>query len=310
MAIKPDTRLKIRRFFKKYGKIIAIILATWVGIIIINKLLGKINTNTEPSTTYQPHVSVLDENSSAPKKVQNAMEDFVKQYVEYCNNGEYENAYNMISEDCKNDNFSSFEYYKSYVSNKFTKNKKYTIQNYSNYNDKYIYTVKLYDDVLATGLTNSTYMYQEEKITASYDEKNNVVFSVGNFIEKQKIQSVQENEYLKVDIRSKTVEYSLESYEIKLTNRSENTIVIKNGRVNNEVLLNIGSEYRQEINNNEIILKPNESRTCYLIFNKFYDDGCTSKSIVLNSVRVVEQYIEDNSNEDNSIYKFSMELGL
>lgn len=308
--MKADTRIKIKKFLEKYGKLIAIIIFIWISIVLVNNFLKNFNTKSEPTTTYTPHTSVLDGTSSAPKKVQNSIEEFVEQYIEYCNNKEYEKAYNMISDECKENNFDTFSNYKSYVSNKFGNKKIYSIQNYSNYNDKYIYVVKLYDDFLATGLTNSTYKYQEEKITASYDEKENVVFSVGNFIEKQDIQSVQENEYLKVDVRNKKVKYNFEIYEIKLTNRSENTIIIENGTIDNEVLLNLGKEYRKEADATNLILKPNETKTVNLIFNKFYDDGVDSKSIIFNSIRVVEDYIEDNPNEDNSIYKFSMELGL
>ena len=308
--MKADFKLKTNRFFKKYGKIIAIVAFIWLFIIMVNKFLGDNEVNTKPTTTYEPHVSVLNENSNAPKKVQNSIEEFIEQYVEYCNNGEYENAYNMISDDCKNDNFNTLYQFESYVSNKFTNKKIYSIQNYSNFNGKYIYSIKLYDDILATGLTNSSYKYHEEKVTASYDEDKNIVFSVGNFIEKKDIKSVQENDYLKVDVKSKRVRYEFEIYEVKLTNRSEKTIVIENGYVDDEVLLDIGADLRTELDRKDIILQPNVSKTVNIIFNKFFDDGRDAKYLIFNSIRVVENYIENNSNEENSIYKFSMQLGL
>lgn len=306
--MKADTRLKIHKLFKKYGKIVAIAVIIWISIVFINKFLEKNSIKTEPTTTYTPHTAVLDGSGSVPKKIQNSIEEFVEEYVEYCNTREYEKAYNMISDDCK-DFFGSFAQYKSYVSNKFGSKKIYSIQNYSNYDDKYIYTVKLYDDILASGLTNSTYMYQEEKIIAS-NENGKVVFSVGNFVEKKDITSVQENKYLKIDIKNRISKYNFEIYEIKLTNRSENTIVVENGFVENEVLLNLGEEYRTQVDATEIILEPNETRVVNLTFEKFYDNGLDSKSIIFNSIRVVENYIEDNPNEENSIDKFSMELGL
>lgn len=308
--MKPNTRLKINKFIKKYGKLIGIVILAWLFILLLNNFLKRSQAPKKPTTTYTPHTAVLDSGSSSPKKVQNSIEKFVEEYVEHCNNKEYEKAYEMISEECKKNNFISFEDFKSYVNNKFNSKKIYSIQNYSNYDDKYIYSIKLYDDVLATGLTNSTYRYQEEKITVSYDENNNIVFSVGNFIEKEKVQSVQENEYLKVDVVNKIIKYSFEAYEVKFTNRSDKTIVIRNENVENEILLNIGAEYRTQMPGANIILEPNESTTAILQFNKLYDDGINSKSIIFNSIRVVENYIDDNPNEENSIYKFSMELGL
>lgn len=308
--MNPNIKLKIHNFLKKYGKIIGIVICVWVTIILINGLLKVTDNKKEPSTTYEPHVSIMDQSSSSPKKVQKAMEDFIEEYVEYCNNGEYEKAYNMISEECKDYAFKTLTEYKDYVQNKFNKEKIYSIQNYSNYNGKYIYSVKLYDDILATGLTNSNYMYQEEKIVASYDKDRNVVFSVGNFIEQQEILSVQENDYVKIDVRSKIVKYNFEIYNVKITNKSEKTILIKNNQINNEVLLNLSNEYRKEISSNNIILEPEESKTINIGFEKFYDDGVDSKSIIFNSIRVVDNYIEENPNEDNAVHKFSMELGL
>lgn len=206
--------------------------------------------------------------------------------------------------------FSFLYQFESYVSNKFTNKKIYTIQNYSNYNDKYIYSIKLYEDMLATGLTNSSYKYQEEKVTASYDKNGDIVFSVGNFIEKQEINSVQENEYLKVDVISKSIRYGFEIYEVKITNRSEYTAIIENEYVDNEIMLNTGADLRQRVDKTDIILQPNTFKTVTLTFNKFFDDGQKSQQLLLNSVRMVENYIPDNANEENVIYKFSMELGL
>ncbi len=42
--------------------------------------------------------------------------------------------------------------------------------------------LKLYDNFLATGLTNQKYRYVEEKMAINYDEDGNIVFSVGNYM--------------------------------------------------------------------------------------------------------------------------------
>lgn len=310
MGLKPDTRIKIRRFLKNNGKLISIIAFVWIVVIGINQLLKIANKQKEPTTTYTPHVAVMDSVEKAPTKVKNSMEEFVDQYITYCNNEQYTAAYNMLSDECK-DYFGTFESYAGYVSSKFDQPKIYSIQNYSNKDGKYIYNIKLYDDILATGLTNTVYNYQEEKITASYDEEKNVVFSVGNFIGEVAINNVQENEYVKIDLLSKTVKYSTETYKVKITNRSENTLVIKNGELKNEVLLQLGGDLREDINSsNPIIIRPGNSSTYNITFNKYYDGASEAENLIFNSIRVVENYIEDNPNEENAIYKFSVQLAL
>ena len=310
MGLKPDTRIKIRNFFKKYGKLIGIIAFVWFTIIAINSLLKENNKIKEPTTTYTPHEAVLDSKEKAPTKVKSSMEEFIDKYINYCNNEQYTAAYNMLSDECK-DYFGSFSTYAAYVSNKFDQPKIYSIQNYSNKDGKYIYNVKLYDDILATGLTNSTYNYQQEKITASYDEDNNVVFSVGNYIGEVEINNVQENDYVKIDLLSKSVKYSTETYKVRITNRSENILVIKNGFAESEVVLQMDGEIREDIaTNNKIIIEPGEENLAYFTFNKYYDDVKEAQNLIFNSIRVVENYIEDDPNEDNAIYKFSVQLGL
>lgn len=304
MRLKADIELKLRRFFRKYGRILIVIFVIVAIIITVDRILKNANKYETPTTTLTPDEPVLDNGGTVPKKVHNTVEEFIDQYVKYCNSGDYSSAYAMISEDCKQEYFGSITYFIEYVQNKFYDERNYAIQSYSTFNDKYIYTVKLFDDFLATGLTNSKYRYQEEKIVASYDEDRNIVISVGNFIEKNEIQSVQENEYLKVDIKNQIIKYSYEEYVIKLTNRSNYTVIIQNSEADEkEIVMNLGQEVRNNEVTTEVILEPGESKIIYPIFQKFYDDGDTTKEVIFTSVRVVDE----NGNE---IDKMSMRMGF
>lgn len=304
MKLKADIELKLRRFLRKYGRVLIIVFVIVAIIISIDRILKNSNNLDTPQTTLTVDQPVLDNGGTVPKKVHNTVEVFVRQYVDFCNAEDYASAYAMISEDCKSDYFGSINNFENYVKNKFYQEKKYAIQSYSTFNDKYIYTVKFFDDILATGLTNSQYRYQEEKIVASYDENKNIVISVGNFIEKNEIQSVQENEYLKVDVKSQTIKYSFEEYKIKLTNRSNYTVIIQNSEAEDkEIMINLGAETRHNELTNDVILEPGESKTINPVFQKFYDDGDTTKEVIFTSVRVVDE----NGNE---IDKMSMRMGF
>lgn len=304
MGLKVDIELKIRRFFRRFGKGILVAIAIFFIILAINKMFKNINQNKKPETTYTPSTPVMDDTANIPTKVQKSTEEFIDEYIKYCNNGEFSKAYEMISEDCKKDYFGSYTDYENYVKRKFETPKQYVIQSYSVYNKKYIYSVKLFDDFLATGLTNSTYRYQEEKLVASYNDNNKLVFSVGNFIEKNKMQSVQENNYLKVDVREQIVFYEYEEYKIRLTNRSDYTIIIQNlDAEDDEVVIDLGRDQRANLNIEPIILEPGSTSTVIPIFSKGYDNKSTTKAIKFTSVRVVDE------NEDE-IDKFSMTMGF
>lgn len=312
-----DFRLKVRHFFKKHRKFIFIVAIIFVLVFSVNTVLKNMSKSTVPTTTYTPNKAVLNSSSKVPDKVADSFETFIDKYFEYCNKRDYKSAYNLISEDCKSNYFENrYENFVKYVENKFTNEKCYAIQNYSNYNDKYIYSVKIFDDFLATGLTNQSYQYQEEMMVASYDENKNIVFSIGNYIETKPLTNTASNDYLKVELKSVDIKYSYQIYEIKLSNRVNDTIVIQDGFADSdEICLVVDGEYRQTDSYNiDIVLEPKETITVKLVFPKFYDSDSTAEKIVFSSVRVMSEYtgVEENAQAEieNAIDKFSMNIPI
>lgn len=305
MKLKADIELKLRRFFRKYGKYILVGIAIFFTIVAVDRMLKSFNKQKGPETTFTPNVPIMDDTAQVPSKVQKTVEDFIAEYIDYCNEGDFTSAYAMLSDDCKNDFFGTFSDYKDYVKNKFKKPRKYTIQSYSIFNGKYIYSVKLFDDFLATGITNSSYRYQEEKIVASYDENQKLVFSVGNFIEKDELKSVQENDYLKVSVLDKVVLYEVEKYRVKVTNKSDYTVIIQNmDAEDDEIILSLGRDKRPNfVTSDEIILSPGESQIIRPMFSKGYDYGGSAESLIFTSVRVIDE-------NENEVDKFSMTMGF
>ena len=271
-----------------------------------------------PQTTYQPNVAVLDsKESSVPTKVATSFETFIEDYIGYCNNRNYVAAWNLISADCKKNFFGdSYDLYVQYVQQKFNGNtKRYAIQDYSNLDGKYIYNVKIFDDFLATGLTNQRYSFQEEKIIVSYDENKNIVFSVGNYMESQKLTYMDSNDYLRVEVTEAVKKYSFIIYQFKFMNRTNYTIVMKDGLSGNwEVGMAIGNEVRATTDDTAIVLGPGESKTVSLSFPKFYDTSSKPTGIIFNAVRVMENYTGNpetaEAEIENAIDKFSMTIAF
>lgn len=318
-----EFRLKFRRFVRKYKKIIIVAFIIWGIVFFINMLLSNRKIEPEATTTYEPHTAVIDSTTSTPKALQDPIEDLIEEYIGYCNEGNYQKAFNMLSEDCRKYEFENdVEKFMEHVLVKMPVPKKYSIQDYSNvkYGNKrlYIYEIKYIDDLLATGLTNSTYSYTSEKLTF-YDGDNGIEMSAGNFIYYTDIKSISENEYFKIDIIGKIVNYSIESYQVKLTNRSNYTVVVADGQETNETALILPNEVRNRSDVSDIVLSPQESKELTMIFPKFVDDGDTSQSLLFSSIRVMEKYsgVEDEvpaetiqAEIDNAIAKFSMEVSV
>lgn len=318
MATVTDFRLKIRHWFRKYGKIVFIVVIAVAIIFTINRYLMLTDTITTPQTSYTPEISVINPNNETPSIIQSTAEEKIEEYVGYCNEGKYQKAFNMLSKDCQKYGFNdSIDDFVDYVLVKMFTRKKYSFQNYSNYKGYYIYEVKYIDNILATGLTNQTYNYSTEKIIF---KKNGSDFdmSVGNFVNYEEIKNVLENDYIKIDVIDKLTRYSIETYKVKFTNRTDSTVVISDNLVKNEVKLVLPQEYRNVENTNDIvILSPGETRTVSFTFTKFFDDGDVSQGLLFSAVRVIENYKGANGTEeeqkseiDNAIAKFSVEIPL
>lgn len=318
-----EFRLKFRHFLKKYKKVIIIALIIWGCIFLFNLLITHKTVQPQAETSYEIHASVMNSSSETPKSMQQPIEDIVEEYVGYCNEGNYQKAFDMLSEGCRkyafNDDIALFM---DHVLTKMPTPKEFVLQDYSNMkydNEKlYIYEIKYLDDYLATGLTNSTYTYTSERMTFYENEDGNIEMNVGNYIYHSDIKSISENEYLKLDVIDKVVKYSIETYRVKLTNRSNYTVVIADGVENDEIGLKLTNETRKRSEINDIVLSPKEELEFEVTFPKFVDDGDLSTAFILSSVRVMEHYsgTEDVPKEtiqyeiDNAISKFSMEANI
>ena len=317
-----DLRVKVRHFLKKNGKMVLIIFLIWLAIFLLNYILKHSPKEYKPTTTYQKHTAVINTESSVPKEVSSTIENILEEYIGYCNEGNYQRAFNMLSEDCQKYSFDNdVTIFMNHVLVKMPAPRRYSIQDYSNITigDKivYIYEVKFTEDFLATGLTGSEYLYTTDKITFYYDDKG-LEMNVGDYIFHQEPKRISENEYLKMDITDRYVNYSVETYKVKLTNKSNYTIIISDGAEVDEVILKLPNEYRTRSEVEKIVLKPGESQEFNMTFKKFVDDGDNPNALTLSLVRVMEKYsgvddVEDEviqSEIDNAISKFSMSVNL
>ena len=117
MNINSKISIAVARFFRRYGRLIIIILTIWVIIIIINKYLKKNRKdNNELKNDYTPDIAVMDDGDiSVPQKYRADVKQTIDTYFKYCNSKEFENAYNMLSDDCKTflyqNNLDNFKQY-------------------------------------------------------------------------------------------------------------------------------------------------------------------------------------------------------
>lgn len=298
-------RLKIRNFFKKYKRVIFIVLIVWLVIIAINFFLGRRSETSVLNTTYNPHEVVLTSDTEVPEKLQTPIEDTIDDYINKCNNKDYSGAFELLTTDCKTHVFGdSLDNFTTYASSVFPNKKRYSIQNYSNFGQAYIYNVKLIDNIIATGLTNQSYAYYEEKFAVK-EEDGKIKLNVNDYMGFNDLKKVAEDDYLKIRVENKEEFYSFEIYSVKITNKTDKKVVLYDGIVGNELSLISGQDERNPINvKDTITLEPGETRTFEITFNKYYDESTKASEIAFNKIRIMtEQYTGTEETEEEELSK-------
>ena len=301
-----ELRLKIRKFYRKYKKVILIALVIWAIIFVINLILKNMKQPEVLNTTYTPHSEVIRSDSQVPKKLYKPIEDTFDEYVLQCNLKNYEEAYKLIADDCKQRVFdNSIDEFKKYVDSLFNKKKRYSIQDYSNYGNYYIYNLKLIDDIITTGLTNQEYAFYEEKVAVRQNGDKLELF-VDNYMGYDDLKRVAEDDNLKIRIETRIKFYSYEIYTIRITNKTDKHIVLYDSIVGDEIYMEIGEENRIPSNVDRTMwLIPGETKTFQLTFNKYYDEKAEVSNMIFNKIRIMDEYTGEETTEEEETSKAS-----
>ena len=283
-----EMRLKIRNFFKKHRNTIIIIAIIWAIIIIINYFLGHRTQEVTLNVTYTPHEVLLTSSFEVPEKLQNPIEDLIDDYINKCINQDYSGAYALLTDSCKKYVFDDSEdNFKEYASAIFTGPKRYSIQDYSNYGQYYIYNVKIIDDIITTGLTGQEYAYYEEKMAVSQNG-DKLQLCVNDYMGHSDLKKVGEDDNVKIRIESRDEYYGFEIYTVRITNKTDKNIVICDHIAEKELALLTETDSRDPMNiSSEIYLIPEETRTFEITFLKYYDESKKADTISFNKIRII-----------------------
>lgn len=186
----------------------------------------SISTNTTMLTENQ---SVVTGKKVETKKLKTAT-NLIDEFISYCNNGEVEKAYELLTEQCKEQIYSNLEIFEqAYINNVFEgKQKKASIENwYDN-----IYKVKIMEDMLSTGKSDGKVKQDYMTIV---EENNGYKLNINGYIGKKEINRTTEKDNIKMEVVNKNTYKEYEEYTIKVTNNTED-IILLDGRTNVKTL--------------------------------------------------------------------------
>ena len=307
-------------FFKKYKKVI-LEIAKKIGVLIVIALIGtsimaglnRTNTKSETENSisiYNPQKTMISGDKVTEDEYGND-NNIIAKFVEYCNNGNEEAAYNLISDDCKNELYPTVELFKNrYCKGLFNGNKEYNLQSWINEDNYHTYKVRFTEDFLSTGNYESSQKGQDYITVVTTDD--DIKLNLDGFIKKETINKQSSSDSIKALAVDRTVYMDYEVYTIKIKNMTDYKILLDTGESLKSILMldTKGVQYysqKSEIKNLYSELSSGVVRTLKIRFNKPYDTSEKAKYIEFSDILIdVTKY--SNQDDYNDREKIKVEI--
>lgn len=262
---------------KKVWKYIVIVVI-FIGLIqLINYFYSKQNekelrnadiqsiTNTTMINDNLNSVRVDDANSSLTgnpiSERQSTQVGIIDNFISFCNDGNLQEAYNLLTQECKEEMYPTIEKFQETYYNPVFENARKNVS-VENWIDN-IYKVNINEDFLSTG------KYSKENTIQDYitvvEKDGQYQLNINGYIGRKEIQKSKENANITIEVQEEDSYMDYREYKIKITNYSDNTIVLDDG-VNIEAMYiedDNGvqySAYTHELSEAQLTISPRETR--------------------------------------------------
>lgn len=250
---------------------------------ISNTLNSNEIYSDEQNKTYISNQSAISGGSVEKTEVEE-INSTISKFLQYCKNGNLEQAYEMISADCKENEYKTLENFQNkYVKSKFDKTSIYKIEKWiSN-----TYKISISKDLLLTGDINNNEK-QTEYITITKEDGEKKL-NINSYIGKKDINKEATQENIKITAISKKIYLDYEIYNFKIENLSSNTIKLdclkKIGTIHLEDSNgNTYNAYTNEILDEDLEIKANHENSLTIKYANKYSNKTQIKSVIFENV--------------------------
>lgn len=285
---------KLRRYYnqnrKKFLGIIIIVIFVLLLIQLANfyvKESNKISYNNSVNEVNQTeestNSSVVISNRSAVTGEIVSTDDFdsevatIDTFISYCNNQEVQNAYDMLTDECKENMYTTVDLFRElyYNDNFGGEEKNVSIENWS----ASIYKVDIMEDSLATGKSNDGYSKQDYITVKKVD--NEYKLNINNYIGYTEINKTTSYRDITMEVKSKNTYMEYEEYTITVTNNTDYQIILDSLKNVKTIYLEDGNGVEYSAYNHELtdaMMEINAGHTKELTI-KFYSSYVSTKNI-------------------------------
>lgn len=300
--------------------LIAFIALVIIVINIILQLVIKFGKDEEPVQEESYGLEDIINNNFNTIKMESAdsvlsgeelssyqitMAGTIEQFVDYCNTKKVNEAYNMLTEECKQELYSTVESFTNLYYNKvFNGNiKKVNVENWMGN----IYKVEYTPDFLATGV------YSEDNTIQDYihviqGDDGQYKLDINSYLGRKEINKTGENDYVSITVLRSDTYMDYQTYTFSITNKTSEEIIIDDRvytdsmYIEDENGIQYGS-YSQEISAPELTFSQNETKQVTI---KYYNKYSSEKNIKkIAFLRIAPNWTQTNTNnyENQNRYK-------
>lgn len=312
---------KLLRYYSQNRlKIWAMILAT-IFILVVIQVLNNIakenrekekegKETTDNVVSYQNESKTIVTKNKVSEVYKDDFGKIIDEFYTHCINHEPEKAYQLLAPESKKILYETEEKFEElYYKEKFEGNKQYSFQSWTqSADDIYVYQVKIYDNMLATGKKVTEYV--EDYVTI-VPVKTGYQLNISGYIGRKQIGKRNSNDAISAEISVCDTYMDHQVYTVRLKNNTDQTWILDTRRKTNTTYIeeentNKYYSYLYEKEEEELILNPKESKEIQIKFNVSYRNNLKLKK--LNFMDLVEQNEYEEKNDEVEAKTLTIDL--
>lgn len=316
---------RLIEYFNKNRKKVLLIILAIVLIIIVSRILNMIikDNTTEQSKntvdtiidTTMPTETIISDTEITMEQAE-ANKEVVETFVSYCNNKEYENAFNLLTNECKLNVFSGNidNFINNYCNKIFETSKTYNLEAWYDYDEDITYKITyLENNILETGGANIDDLNYVDYITV-INKYNTKLLNISEFVRETSISKHVSKQNIDIQVNKMQIFVNYVIYSFKVKNNTDRPILLSDYSDSKQICLvsEYNSEnisYLNELPITSLIINAGEEKVINIKFDKVYGSGAKTDSIKFKNIYLDYNSYRNNSN-DESLEKIEVEIKL
>lgn len=286
------------RWYNQNRKMLWIVVLTIIGVFALIQTLNnyyKNNTKEESSSTGNSTTTYNASNYSVVtgKEINTTLSEnsqtIIKNFFDYCNNNNIQDAYNLLSEDCKKELYPNInEFKQKYFDIVFTNIKTYSSNLWISNAGKNTYRLEIHGDILGTGKKEE--MPIEEYYTVIYDN-GKYSLNINGYIGKEDINISKSQLGVDITILSKQIYMEYEKYLIKIKNNLREDVILNTKENPRSMYIEDENHVKHiaflnEISTYDLNALSGFTKEIYIRFNRTYKPDIKINKIVFDSIKI------------------------